>query len=164
MENSRFRKIIVIINYLCVAKQARIWIIQCNWVMLYGESWRLSRFWTLRRRCQSCTRGKASGTKNIGRNGWDWMAVKLNIVIYIERLFAPHRGWIGALFLCPKPWANTRDWRCFIWESLFMSQTSREIAITATTGQMAERVVVWVEIIATTCCTKIHWHLRTPML
>ena len=21
---------------------------------------------------------------------------------------------IGALFLCPKPWANTRDWRCFI--------------------------------------------------
>ena len=40
--------------------------------------------------------------------------IKLNIVIYIERLFAPHREWIGALFLCPKPWANTRDWRCFI--------------------------------------------------
>ena len=26
----------------------------------------------------------------------------MNIVIYIERLFAPHWGWIGALFLCPK--------------------------------------------------------------
>ena len=34
--------------------------------------------------------------------------------MYIERLFAPHWGWIGALFLCPNPWANTRDWRCFI--------------------------------------------------
>lgn len=30
MENSRFRKIIVIISYLCVAKQARIWIINFN--------------------------------------------------------------------------------------------------------------------------------------
>jgi len=42
------------------------------------------------------------------------IADKINIVMYIERLFAPHWGWIGALFLCPKPWANTRDWRCFI--------------------------------------------------
>ena len=24
--------------------------------------------------------------------------IKLNIVMYIERLFAPHWGWIGALF------------------------------------------------------------------
>ena len=31
-----------------------------------------------------------------------------------------------------------------------MPQTSRAIAITATTGRMAERVAVWVEIIATT--------------
>lgn len=30
MESSRFRKIIVIISYLCVAKQARIWIINFN--------------------------------------------------------------------------------------------------------------------------------------
>ena len=29
--------------------------------------------------------------------------------MYIERLFAPHWGWIGALFLCPKPWANTKE-------------------------------------------------------
>ena len=28
--------------------------------MLYGESWRLSRFWNLRCRCQSRTRGKAA--------------------------------------------------------------------------------------------------------
>lgn len=31
-----------------------------------------------------------------------------------------------------------------------MPQTSRAIAITATSGRMAERVAVWVEIIATT--------------
>ena len=25
--------------------------------------------------------------------------IKLNIAMYTERLFAPHRGWIGALFM-----------------------------------------------------------------
>ena len=70
--------------------------------------------------------------------------------MYIERLFAPHWGWIGALFLCPNPWANTRDWRCFIRASLFIPQTSRATVITATSGRMAERAAVWVEIIANT--------------
>ena len=35
---------------------------------------------------------------------------------YVHRAFIRPfaRGWVDALFLCPKPWANTRDWRCFI--------------------------------------------------
>src|SRR5699024_12590262 len=70
--------------------------------------------------------------------------------MYIERLFAPHWGWIGALFLCPNPWANTRDGRGFIGASLFIPQTSRATVITATSGRVAERAAVWVEIVATT--------------
>ena len=70
--------------------------------------------------------------------------------MYIERLFAPHWGWIGALFLCPNPSGKYKRLEVFYLSKPVYTADKPSDCHYCYFWTNGRKAAVWVEIIATT--------------
>ena len=67
--------------------------------------------------------------------------------MYIERLFAPHWGWIGALFYAQTHGQIQRDWRCLFEQACLYRRQAERLSLLLLLDEWQKRAAAWVEII-----------------